>query len=204
MHLRLKTKFVFLWGSCGFVHVGCPLWREDGSVVYNCYWFLPAQSFTGPSLVGLVTICRAPSATHDQIFITIWQLWSCFCAAPSLTRGQLRLFYMLLTLASVVFLVSESLGTRDHILPSQISDFPFRRLLRLAGSRWRYSKFSHGCPHGVASVVHLTTPLHGPSRKHRFQQYLCCMLSRCRGNMSTELFPSSSLLLLSPPYGRFL
>jgi hypothetical protein len=27
----------------------------------------------------------------------------------------------------------------DHTLVSQIRDFPFRRLLRLAGSRWRYS-----------------------------------------------------------------
>jgi hypothetical protein len=34
---------------------------------------------------------------------------------------------------------SDSLGTRDHILLSQIRDFPFRRLLRLAGLRWRYS-----------------------------------------------------------------
>jgi hypothetical protein len=34
---------------------------------------------------------------------------------------------------------SEFLGTRDHTLRSQIRDFPFRRLLRLAGSRWRYS-----------------------------------------------------------------
>jgi hypothetical protein len=48
-------------------------------------------------------------------------------------------FYMLLALASVVFLGSESLSTRDHILMSQIWDFRFRRLLRLAGSRWRYS-----------------------------------------------------------------
>jgi hypothetical protein len=38
-----------------------------------------------------------------------------------------------------VFLESKSLGTRDHILHSQIWDFPFRRFLRLAGSRWRYS-----------------------------------------------------------------
>jgi hypothetical protein len=37
------------------------------------------------------------------------------------------------------------LGTRDHILLSQIWDFPFRRLLRLAGSRWRYSTMP---PHG--------------------------------------------------------
>jgi hypothetical protein len=33
--------------------------------------------------------CRAPSGAHDQIFITVWQLWSCYCGAPSLTRGQL-------------------------------------------------------------------------------------------------------------------
>jgi hypothetical protein len=45
--------------------------------------------------------------------------------------------YMLLSLASAVFFGSESLGIRDHILLSQIWDFLFRRLLRLAGSRWR-------------------------------------------------------------------
>jgi hypothetical protein len=43
---------------------------------------------------------------------------------------------MLLVLASAVFLGSESLGTRHHILLSQIWDFPLRRLLRHAGSRW--------------------------------------------------------------------
>jgi hypothetical protein len=32
---------------------------------------------------------------------------------------------MLLALASIFFLGSESLGTRDHILLSQIWDFPF-------------------------------------------------------------------------------
>jgi hypothetical protein len=46
---------------------------------------------------------------------------------------------MLLALASAVSLGPESLGTRDHILLSQIWDFPFRRLLLLAGSRWKYS-----------------------------------------------------------------
>jgi hypothetical protein len=57
--------------------------------------------------------------------------------------------YMLLALASAVFLGSESLGTRDHILLSQIWGFPFRRLLRLAGSRWRYSTPP---PHGLIYV----------------------------------------------------
>jgi hypothetical protein len=85
----------------------------------------------------------------NQIFITVWQSLSYSCGAPFLTRGRVCLLYMLLVLASAVFLGSESLGTRDHILLSQIWDFLFRRLLRLAGSRWRYSTPSqHGlvCP----------------------------------------------------------
>jgi hypothetical protein len=76
--------------------------------------------------------CRAPSGPHDQIFITVWLLRSCFCGAPSLTGEQVCLLYMLLALASAVFLRSKSLVTRDQILLSQIWDFPFRRLLRLA------------------------------------------------------------------------
>jgi hypothetical protein len=57
---------------------------------------------------------------------------------PSLTRRVCRL-QLLLALASAVIFGSESRRTRGHILLSQIWDFPFRRLLRLAGSRWRYS-----------------------------------------------------------------
>jgi hypothetical protein len=41
-----------------------------------------------------------------------------FCGTPSLTRGRVCLLYMLLALASVVFLGSKSLGTRDRSLPS--------------------------------------------------------------------------------------
>jgi hypothetical protein len=83
--------------------------------------------------------CRAPFGAHDQIFITVWQLRSCFHGAPSLTRGRVCLLYVPLALASADFLGSESLGTCDHIFLSQIWDFPFCCLLRLAGSRWRYS-----------------------------------------------------------------
>jgi hypothetical protein len=52
--------------------------------------------------------------------------------------------------ASEVILGSECSWTRDHILLSQIRDFPFRRLLRLAGSRWRYSNQP---PRGHRSVA---------------------------------------------------
>jgi hypothetical protein len=63
--------------------------------------------------------CRAPSVAHDKIFIIVRQLRSCFCEAPSLTRGRVCILYMMLALASAVFRGSESLGSRDHILPSQ-------------------------------------------------------------------------------------
>jgi hypothetical protein len=98
-------------------------------------------------------VCPAikhPSGAYDQLFITFWQLRFCFCGAHSLTRGRACLFYMLLGLASAVLLRSESLCSRDHILLSHVWDFPFRRLLRLAGSRWRYSTPP---PHGLVVLV---------------------------------------------------
>jgi hypothetical protein len=85
---------------------------------------------------------------------------------PSLTRGRVCHLQLLLALASLVSLRSESPGTRDHILLFQIRDstnlegqgpvfifprnrvaqlyppgagFPFCRLLRFAGIRWKYS-----------------------------------------------------------------
>jgi hypothetical protein len=63
--------------------------------------------------------------------------------------------------ARAVFLGSESLGTRDHILLSQTWDFPFRRLLRLAGSRWRYSTPP---PHGL-KWQYITTLMARETRK---------------------------------------
>jgi hypothetical protein len=52
-HLGPKTRFLLLSDSCGFVDVGLPLWWENGSVVYNCCWSSPAQSFSAPSPAGL-------------------------------------------------------------------------------------------------------------------------------------------------------
>jgi hypothetical protein len=42
------------------------------------------------------------------------------CGAPSLTRGRVYHLYMLLVLTSAVFLGTESLGSHDHVLLSQI------------------------------------------------------------------------------------
>jgi hypothetical protein len=60
----------------------------------------------------------------------------CWFWVPSVTKGRVCRLQFLLVLASAVISWFESHRTRGHILLSQIRDFPFRRLLRLAGSRW--------------------------------------------------------------------
>jgi hypothetical protein len=95
---------------------------------------------------------KAPNWGLRSDFITVWQLWVYWCGALSLTRGRVCHLQLLLALASEVILESEPLGTHDHILLSQVRDFPFRRLLRLAGSRWGYSTPP---PHGFVSVSYL-------------------------------------------------
>jgi hypothetical protein len=86
------------------------------------------------------------SGAYNQIFITVRLLWVCWCGAVSLTGEGACHLQLLPVLASAVIFGSESRGTRAHILLSQIRDFPFRRLLRLAGLRWRYS---NAPPHGI-------------------------------------------------------
>jgi hypothetical protein len=96
---------------------------------------------------------KHPPGAYDQISISVRQLRVCWCGALSLTRGRVCRLQLLLILASAVIFGSESRGTRDHILLSQIRDFPFRRLLRLAGSRWRYSTPP---PHGISTEITLS------------------------------------------------
>jgi hypothetical protein len=96
---------------------------------------------------------KHPSGAYDQIFIIVWQLRVCWFGAPSLTRGRVCLLQLLLALASAVIFGTEFCRTRGHILLSQIRDFPFRRLLRLTGLRWRYS----------------TSPQHGLSPFYNFE-----------------------------------
>jgi hypothetical protein len=53
--LRLTTGDFFLLNPCGHSPYVTFSLREDGSVVYNCCWSSPAQSYSGPSPAGLMT-----------------------------------------------------------------------------------------------------------------------------------------------------
>jgi hypothetical protein len=111
-----------------------------------------------PNVSQLVSLgIKYSSGAYAQIFITLRQLRVCWCGEFSLTRGRVCRLQLLLALSSAVILGSESRGTRDHILLSQIRDFPFRRLLRLAGSRWRYSTPP---PHRIEFRIHESTPFY--------------------------------------------
>jgi hypothetical protein len=70
---------------------------------------------------------KHPFGAYDQIFIIVRELRVHLYGALSLTRGQVCRLLVLLALASAVIFGSEFRGTRDHILLSQIRDFPFRR-----------------------------------------------------------------------------
>jgi hypothetical protein len=52
---HLRPHFYYCHTVAGLL-IWDTVWREDRSVVYNCCWSSPAQSFSGPSLGWLVTI----------------------------------------------------------------------------------------------------------------------------------------------------
>jgi hypothetical protein len=79
------------------------------------------------------------SGAYNQIFVTVRRLQVSRYGALFLTRGRICRLQLLRVLVSAFIFGSESVGTCDHILLSQIRDFTFRRLLRLVGLRWRYS-----------------------------------------------------------------
>jgi hypothetical protein len=87
----------------------------------------------------------------------------------SLTRRWVCRFQLLLALVSAVIFGFGSRRTHDSILLSQIRDSPTRR----ARSPCLCPQEQGGPvinPGWVAPIVFLITTLHGPSRKHRFQQ----------------------------------
>jgi hypothetical protein len=63
--------------------------------------------------------CRAPSGAHDQIFITVRQLRSCFFLWGALSNERTNLSFLYAAgTCQRSLLGPESLGTRDHILLS--------------------------------------------------------------------------------------
>jgi hypothetical protein len=178
--------------TCTCVCMHTFFWTHSFSLwlTHNCPW---AASVNQSIKVTLrLTVSQSVSLGIEphlgpmtRYLLLVWQLRSCSCGAPSLMRGQVCLLYVLLALASSVFLRSESLGTSDRILLSQIWDFPFCRLLRLAGSQWMYLTPP---PHGSTSVTAFTSLISTLHRLHRKYHLYCWWHHRLCRSVFTEPF----------------
>jgi hypothetical protein len=111
------------------------------------------------------------------------------------------LSYMPLAFASAVFLGSEPLWTRDHILLSKIRNFPFRRLLRLAGSRWRYS---NPRPHGYKLNSHFCILLYHLGTDHIENTFFSVVEWRMCWSVFSRLLPSNGLIKSITICSRFM
>jgi hypothetical protein len=187
--MQLGTQFnsyspdLILW-EAGFSKLDSVFLKSKSNSKSHCDW----RSVSKPW-------CRAPSGAHDQIFVTVWHLGSCFLwGALSDERTGLSFIYAAgpyqRSLSRVLVL-----GTLDHILLSQIWDFPFRRLLQLAGSRWRYSTLP---PHGkqfFSTEVFFITISQGPHTNYSLS-IICkaCLQRHCIATEVTRLLLAYPLL----------
>jgi hypothetical protein len=181
----LRLDSYYCETDAGLLDVVRSLWREDGSVVYNCCWSSPAQSSSGPSPVGIATIfyclrfetspCspirtrRAtvevfyPASTRDdsplesestdgQSASLSWNKATIRGLRPDLDYCLTVAGMLMWGALSVVYSCCWPSPAQSFSGPllSQIWDFPFRRLLRLAGLRWMYSTPP---PHGRDSPL---------------------------------------------------
>jgi hypothetical protein len=76
----LFSFFKLSWDSCGFANVGRPLSREAGSVINSCCWASPAQSLSGPSPTGLMTVSyylnfETPWTCRAQLYPQAMGFW---------------------------------------------------------------------------------------------------------------------------------
>jgi hypothetical protein len=95
--------FCFLSDDYGFLDVGHPLWREDGSVIYlyNCFWALPEQSL----------LCWNPAELMTTFHCLIWD-------SPNL-ESQVHIF--IFPRNKVAWLYPRALGFRTRLWKSNQS-----------------------------------------------------------------------------------
>jgi hypothetical protein len=129
--------------NCESSPKGVKLVLDSWSSVYSSKWFVGGNFTTLLWLAKVKVTLRLTVSQYVLVSSPIWGSWPdiYYCltvtvlflwVALSVVRTCL-FSYILLALDSAIFLGSESLGTRDNILLSQIWDFHFRRLLGLAG-----------------------------------------------------------------------
>jgi hypothetical protein len=155
---------------------------------------------------------KNPSGAYDHIFITVRQLWICWCGALSLTRERVYRLQSLMVLANTFILGFESRGTRDHILLSQIRDAPNlegqvpvvisprNRVAQLypqaLGSRFVATYGSQGCGGDIRTRLHAIFgfSLYSLGSDHSTENISCLAMNICEPTYKTPL--ATHVLLL--------
>jgi hypothetical protein len=109
----------FTWLTKGIFSLFSVRWASGG-VVYIESELLYDWRFTANQFVLAPSPLRLKTSIFFQLYICDHSPYVKY----SLTRGWVCLLQLLLVIASAVILRSESLGTHDHILLSQIWDSP--------------------------------------------------------------------------------
>jgi hypothetical protein len=158
------------------------------------------QSASQPVYLGI----KHPSGAYDHIFITVRLSRVCWCGGLSLKRERVCRLQLLLVLACAVILGSESRGTRDHILLSQIRDSPNledhvpvficlrNRVAQLypqaLGPLFVASYDSQGYGGGIRTRLHVTALSDFPCQLSTFgTDHTENLLYSCRGVFTSQL-----------------
>jgi hypothetical protein len=126
---------------------------------------------------------KHPFGTYDQIFISVKKLRICSCGAP-LWREDGSVFAMyyvqyIYILHEYIYTIRHSrLSTADHALYLVASAYEF----------WWLFCFMR------LETIYVMASRHGPNRNSLFHY---CVFARCRGKVSTELFPSNGCCTVS-------
>jgi hypothetical protein len=142
---------------------------------------------------------KHPSGYYDQIFFTVRQLRVCWCGAISLTGGRVCRLQAAGPRQGSHSGVQVPLDLWPYFTVS-IRDFPFRRLLVLAGSGWRYSTPPpHVCPHFISRGE--------PNRNDHLEQFVynfgvCLLLRNVCKSRTNALISTSVSAPADKPFGE--
>jgi hypothetical protein len=132
-----------------FWYGGCPLWREDGSVIYNFCWNSPAQLISARSPAGLITILYSLKfGDYPKLKVQVMYLYLPRTGRPTCVP---RHWAMLLQLTLCMTQQRIPLLLRGYLLWRSIDQFPVETCLQNqclatdASSWFCYSCFQQTC-----------------------------------------------------------
>jgi hypothetical protein len=145
--------------------------------------------------------CQVHSGTRDQMLYSVWKLLCCLCGAPSLMRG--RVCVLSVSHPSVFGPLSKieySLHCTCHMF------YVYAIYTRPLSAQAQYSRSCQNLRYNsnldawtvVRQLLLITQPLHGPHRKHHFQHFFhCCMTKLPRDGSSTATYLRSCCLAMA-------